>query len=125
MELYITRTSQCFGSKEDFNRVGIELGMADPLIPTVDLSPFFREDDEDGKRKAMDVITKACSEYGFFLIVNHGVPENLLQRVLELSMISSSIQLKRNSKVVQLLMHLFLQDTTRSPNTRLTRVSIY
>ncbi|XVF09093.1 hypothetical protein REPUB_Repub07fG0061400 [Reevesia pubescens] len=61
--------------------------MADPLIPTVDLSPFFREDDEDGKRKAMEVITKACSEYGFFQIENHGVPINLLQRALELSRI--------------------------------------
>ena len=61
--------------------------MADPLIPTVDLSPFFKEDDEDGKKKAMDVITKACSEYGFFQIVNHGVPIKLLQRALELSRI--------------------------------------
>ena len=61
--------------------------MADHLIPTVDLSPFFREDDEDGKRKALDVITKACSEYGFFQIVNHGVPINLLQQALELSRI--------------------------------------
>ncbi|XVE56957.1 hypothetical protein DITRI_Ditri04bG0053100 [Diplodiscus trichospermus] len=61
--------------------------MADSLIPTVDLSPFFREDDEDGKRKAMEVITKACSEYGFFQIVNHGVPVNLLERALELSRI--------------------------------------
>ncbi|XWS60566.1 hypothetical protein CRYUN_Cryun07bG0046800 [Craigia yunnanensis] len=63
------------------------LGMADHLIPTVDLSPFFREDDEDGKRKAMEVITKACSGNGFFQIVNHGVPINLLQQALELSRI--------------------------------------
>ncbi|PPD90330.1 hypothetical protein GOBAR_DD12732 [Gossypium barbadense] len=58
--------------------------MAEPLIPTVDLSPFTKND-EDGKKKAMEVITKACSEYGFFQIVNHGVPINLLQRALELS----------------------------------------
>lgn len=61
--------------------------MADPLIPTVDLSPFFREDDENGKRKAMEIITKACSDYGFFQIVNHGVPIDLLQRALEVSKI--------------------------------------
>ncbi|XVF50142.1 hypothetical protein PTKIN_Ptkin04bG0072100 [Pterospermum kingtungense] len=64
-------------------------GMADedPVIPTVDLSPFFREDDDDGKRKAMEVISKACSEYGFFQIANHGVRIDLLQRALQLSKI--------------------------------------
>ncbi|WRX19078.1 Non-hem dioxygenase N-terminal domain - like 9 [Theobroma cacao] len=61
--------------------------MADPRIPTVDLSPFFTEDDEDGKKKAMEVISKACSEHGFFQIVNHGVPMESLQRALELSRI--------------------------------------
>ncbi|OMO96663.1 Oxoglutarate/iron-dependent dioxygenase [Corchorus capsularis] len=61
--------------------------MADPLIPTVDLSPFFREDDEDGKNKAMEIITQACSHYGFFQVVNHGVPLDLLHKALELSRI--------------------------------------
>ncbi|KAK8527000.1 hypothetical protein V6N13_084870 [Hibiscus sabdariffa] len=61
--------------------------MADVQIPTVDLSPFFTQDDEAGKKKAMETITKACSEYGFFQIVNHGVPVDLLQRALELSRI--------------------------------------
>ncbi|KAK8526999.1 hypothetical protein V6N12_054228 [Hibiscus sabdariffa] len=61
--------------------------MAEPQIPTVDLSPFFTQDDEAGKKKAMEIITKACSEYGFFQIVNHGVPVDLLQRALELSRI--------------------------------------
>ncbi|KAJ0049350.1 hypothetical protein Pint_15215 [Pistacia integerrima] len=57
----------------------------DYSIPTVDLSPFFRENDEDGKKKAIEVIREACSTYGFFQIVNHGVPPTLLCRALELS----------------------------------------
>ncbi|XP_059444729.1 flavonol synthase/flavanone 3-hydroxylase-like [Corylus avellana] len=57
-------------------------------IPIVDLSPFFRSDgdgDEGEKKKWMQVIAEACSEYGFFQIVNHGVPLNLMSRALELS----------------------------------------
>ncbi|KAK2664031.1 hypothetical protein Ddye_002605 [Dipteronia dyeriana] len=60
--------------------------MADSNIPAVDLSPFFREGDhEDGKKKAREVISQACSQYGFFQIQNHGVPLELLIRALELS----------------------------------------
>jgi hypothetical protein len=57
-------------------------------IPIVDLSPFFRSDgdgDEGDKKKSMQVIAEACSEYGFFQIVNHGVPLDLMSRALELS----------------------------------------
>ncbi|KAK7281752.1 hypothetical protein RIF29_10003 [Crotalaria pallida] len=59
--------------------------MVEPGIPTVDLSPFLRDDDNNGKHKAIEIITKACSEYGFFQIVNHGVSLDLMRRALELS----------------------------------------
>lgn len=58
--------------------------MANPEIPTIDLSHFLR-DDEDGKKKAMEIITQACSEYGFFQIVNHGVSIDLIGRAIDLS----------------------------------------
>ncbi|XP_020234573.1 flavonol synthase/flavanone 3-hydroxylase [Cajanus cajan] len=58
--------------------------MGEACIPTVDLSPFVRED-EDGKKKAMEVITQACSEYGFFQIVNHGVSLDLIKEAMQLS----------------------------------------
>ncbi|KAL2348778.1 hypothetical protein Fmac_002778 [Flemingia macrophylla] len=58
--------------------------MGDTLIPTVDLSPFMR-DDEDGKKKAMEVITQACSEYGFFQIVNHGISLDLIKEAMQCS----------------------------------------
>ncbi|KAF8408089.1 hypothetical protein HHK36_007230 [Tetracentron sinense] len=54
-------------------------------IPTVDLSPFFNEGLEDDKKKAIEIIAKACSDYGFFQVVNHGLPLSLMTRALELS----------------------------------------
>ncbi|CDP12333.1 unnamed protein product [Coffea canephora] len=60
--------------------------MANKVFPTVDLSPFFNgENDENGKKKAKETISKACSEYGFFLIVNHGVPQEFLSKAMQLS----------------------------------------
>lgn len=59
---------------------------ASNTIPTVDLSPFFTTgDDDEGKKKAKDITSQACSEYGFFQIVNHGVPLDLMNRAMVLS----------------------------------------
>ncbi|KAL5715947.1 hypothetical protein ACHQM5_017697 [Ranunculus cassubicifolius] len=54
-------------------------------IPTVDLSCFsFKEGHEEEKQSAKDIISQACTEYGFFQIINHGIPLNLLNRALEI-----------------------------------------
>ncbi|CAN1262666.1 1-aminocyclopropane-1-carboxylate oxidase 5 [Linum perenne] len=37
------------------------------------------------KKKVVEVVKEACSEYGFFQIVNHGVPTELMKRALKLS----------------------------------------
>ncbi|KAI4343866.1 hypothetical protein L6164_011164 [Bauhinia variegata] len=60
-------------------------GMDEFSIPTVDLSHLLRKDDDHGKKKAMELITQACSDYGFFQIMNHGVPLDLMKQALELS----------------------------------------
>lgn len=59
--------------------------MANLAIPTVDFSPFFTDSDEDGKTNAEGIIKQACSKYGFFQIVNHGIPRDLINRALKLS----------------------------------------
>ncbi|GFP99375.1 flavonol synthase/flavanone 3-hydroxylase [Phtheirospermum japonicum] len=54
-------------------------------IPRVDLSAFFSGDDEQGKSAAKETISRACAEYGFFQVANHGIPLDLMSRAMELS----------------------------------------
>lgn len=56
-------------------------------IPTIDLSTFFlNEEDREGKKKVTDIIKQACSEYGLFQVVNHGVPIDFIHQAMELSL---------------------------------------
>lgn len=73
--------------------------MPTPTIPTVDLSPFFTDGDESGRKKAKEIIAEACANYGFFQIVNHGVPLDLMNQAMDLSktFFSYSDEVKRES----------------------------
>ncbi|KAJ3677361.1 hypothetical protein LUZ60_003085 [Juncus effusus] len=53
-------------------------------IPIVDLSPFFTGD-EAGILLSTETINQACRTCGFFRIVNHGIPSELMDRALSLS----------------------------------------
>ncbi|KAK7411439.1 hypothetical protein VNO78_02872 [Psophocarpus tetragonolobus] len=72
--------------------------MSEPIIPTIDLSSFFKGD-EDGQKKAMEVITKAFSEYGFFQIVNHGIPLDLIKEATEQSKLFFDYSDEEKSKI--------------------------
>lgn len=73
--------------------------MTSSSIPKVDLLPFLKEGDDEGKKKAMEIIGEACSEYGFFQVVNHGVPLGLMRRALELSKVFFQIPFEEKIKL--------------------------
>ncbi|XVF39263.1 hypothetical protein PTKIN_Ptkin01aG0021000 [Pterospermum kingtungense] len=71
-------------------------------IPVIDFSKLNGED----RAKTLAQIANACEEWGFFQLVNHGIPEELLERVKKVA--SEFYKLEReenfyNSKVVSLL----------------------
>lgn len=53
-------------------------------IPTIDLSTFFLGEEEESKKEVREKIKQACSEYGLFQVVNHGVPIHLINQTMEL-----------------------------------------
>ncbi|XP_022885197.1 flavonol synthase/flavanone 3-hydroxylase-like [Olea europaea var. sylvestris] len=61
--------------------------MATLSHPTVDLSVFLKDGEEEEKKRAKEIISHACSEYGFFQAVNHEIPLELMSRAMELTKI--------------------------------------
>ncbi|KAG5618583.1 hypothetical protein H5410_018407 [Solanum commersonii] len=59
--------------------------MASFDIPTIDVSPFYRlEENEEAKKKVIEQIREACVNYGFFQIANHKIPLELLGRSMDM-----------------------------------------
>ncbi|CAI0559054.1 unnamed protein product [Linum tenue] len=50
-------------------------------IPVIDLGGL-KDADPHSRTAAVDKIHFACSEWGFFQVINHGIPESLLQRAI-------------------------------------------
>ncbi|KAL9174503.1 hypothetical protein ABFS82_02G056500 [Erythranthe guttata] len=51
-------------------------------IPTVDLS-LLTSQNPNLKSKAINDLEIACQDWGFFMVVNHGIPEELMKGMLE------------------------------------------
>ncbi|EOY16426.1 1-aminocyclopropane-1-carboxylate [Theobroma cacao] len=71
-------------------------------IPVLDFSQL------NGEERAMTLtqIANACEEWGFFQLVNHGIPEELLERVKKVSTKFYKLEREenfKNSKLVNLL----------------------
>ncbi|GLJ41195.1 hypothetical protein SUGI_0852760 [Cryptomeria japonica] len=56
-------------------------------LPVIDISQFAQEIEGEHLQYHPEVVKlrKACEEWGFFRLVNHGVPQDLLQKVLSVS----------------------------------------
>uniref|UniRef100_J3M1X6 Fe2OG dioxygenase domain-containing protein n=1 Tax=Oryza brachyantha TaxID=4533 RepID=J3M1X6_ORYBR len=69
-------------------------------LPVVDLAPFLVAAGGDGGvSRATEAVRAACWEYGFFRVVNHGVPPELTARVLELSAVFFALPDEEKAKL--------------------------
>ncbi|CAL1411200.1 unnamed protein product [Linum trigynum] len=53
------------------------IAAADEEIPTIDYFSLF-SDDPDRRSTALDCLSTACEHYGFFNLVNHGIPAGVI-----------------------------------------------
>uniref|UniRef100_A0A5B7BI18 Putative 2-oxoglutarate/Fe(II)-dependent dioxygenase n=1 Tax=Davidia involucrata TaxID=16924 RepID=A0A5B7BI18_DAVIN len=61
-----------------------EIAGSDPedTIPVIDFS-VLTSGDPDQRSKIIQDLGKACEEWGFFMVINHGVPESLIKAVID------------------------------------------
>ena len=66
-------------------------------LPLIDMSGV-REGDQASIRRAGDAIRKACSETGFFYIINHGVPQTVIDTAMSAPGNSLPIRPRSNAR---------------------------
>ncbi|XP_071691645.1 2-oxoglutarate-dependent dioxygenase 19-like [Rutidosis leptorrhynchoides] len=73
-------------SKYAYSTNSTELPASDPqdLIPTIDFS-LLTSNDPDLRSQMIQELDYACKDWGFFQVINHGVPETLMNTIIEKS----------------------------------------
>ena len=75
-----------------------DMSMSAPSIPVIDLAPYFKGTAK-GKRQVAAAVDRACREIGFFTIVGHGVPPQLIDQVRESGAAFFALPLDEKRKV--------------------------
>ena len=65
--------------KDDLDRYPVaESGDLIEQVPVIDVSAVVHDAESAEAREGVDAIARACREWGFFQVVNHGVPQRLI-----------------------------------------------
>ncbi|MGB3491616.1 MAG: 2-oxoglutarate and iron-dependent oxygenase domain-containing protein [Elainellaceae cyanobacterium] len=67
-------------------------------IPLVDFAPFLI-DDSIGQQQVAAEIYRACHEIGFLYVINHGIPQDMIDRAFEQSQQFFDLPLAQKQKV--------------------------
>ncbi|WRX15632.1 Non-hem dioxygenase N-terminal domain - like 7 [Theobroma cacao] len=51
-------------------------------IPTIDFS-HLTSNNPDERSKVLQELGEACQDWGFFMVINHGVPESMMKAIIE------------------------------------------
>ncbi|MED6211853.1 hypothetical protein PIB30_077582 [Stylosanthes scabra] len=71
-------------SNEDYSIILGDEEAQNTTIPTIDFSQLISSNPAD-RSKAIQELGTACADWGFFMLINHGVPESLREEVLRAS----------------------------------------
>lgn len=70
------------------------------MIPTVDISAFTDDSaTADSKNEVVQAVAHACSTYGFFYLVGHGIPEADRQQILDCARLFSSLPMDEKMNI--------------------------
>jgi isopenicillin N synthase-like dioxygenase len=69
-----------FADFENRSRVALK------KLPVIDFSPFSAGGSDEDRRRVGRELHEVCRDIGFFYLSNHGIPNDLMQRVLDLGL---------------------------------------
>lgn len=76
------------------------MSIGDEEIPTVDISAWLSaESSPEAKSKVVEEIRSACSKYGFFNLVGHGIPAEARQKIFDCTKDFFNLPLEEKMKI--------------------------